>query len=57
MKITDITLSVTQISGNAKGTGLLLETTDLKEYVNNQATDNIIGQKFTVVFRIINLRN
>ena len=36
MKITEITLLSSQISGNQNGAGLLLETADLKEYVNNQ---------------------
>lgn len=50
MKITEITLLSSQISGNQNGAGLLLETADLKEYVNNQATDTIIGMKLSVVF-------
>ena len=49
-KPTDFALTSFQISGTPNGAGLLLEVAELKEYVNNQTTDKVIGQKFTVVF-------
>ena len=50
MKLTEVILNSLQISGNKTGSGLLIESSDLPEYVDNKATGKIIGRRETIVF-------
>lgn len=50
MKLTEVILNSLQISGNKMGSGILVESSDLLEYVDNKATGNIIGRRETIVF-------
>ena len=52
MKLTEVILNSLQISGNKTGSGLLIESSDLPEYVDNKATGKIIGRRETIVFRL-----
>lgn len=47
--ILKLILTATQICGNATGTVILLGIADLMEYVDGKPTNNVIGQKLTVV--------
>ncbi len=50
MKISNITLTAQQISGNQTGTGISLNVENGYEYVDGKVTDKVICQKYTVVF-------
>lgn len=44
-----LVLTVAQICGNATGAVILLGIADLMEFVDGKPTNNVIGQKLTVV--------
>lgn len=50
MKITDIKLTVTQIAGNAEGTGILLNMAPGYDYVDGKRTDTQSHIKYEAVF-------
>lgn len=50
MKITDIKLTVTQIAGNAEGTGILLKMAPGYDYVDGKRTDTQSHIKYEAVF-------
>lgn len=50
MKVSDITLTSLQISGNEKGDGRLISQKPYYEYVDGKKTENQIGIKYDAVF-------
>lgn len=50
MQITDIQLTVFQISGNQEGTGILISQRPAYEYSDGKKTGNQIGITYEVVF-------
>lgn len=50
MRITDINLTPTQISGNDAGIGILIDVTPGYEYYNGKRTDTLSHWKYSVVF-------